>query len=373
MNPEELQKSIQILEKAEHIALVLPAETSPDILASAEVLTQTLTQKGKRVGFLIKPDTGAAIHPESYTSLHSPELLLKEFIISMETSNSPISQLRYEHENNRVDIILSPKTKLLAAESVSFREGKTLCDCVIALGIPDIEIFGSSHGYESSLFTDTPIINLDTHPKNTHYGETNIVLPEKSSLSELVYEYLVDVYKEPLPAEQATLLLSGIIYETDHFKSPAANADTLLAASELTRLGAKHHDAFSLAKSQEPLGLIQLFGRASVRSRIDHECKIVWSFLTAEDFAKTSRSPADIPQVLTRLKGEFAAEKLCILLWQEDGKEVSGIATGIKHFLDALYSRTGGELDKTTLKIGGTYPAFKDAEEHLSELLKAIL
>lgn len=373
MNPEELQKSIQILEKAEHVALVLPVETNVDILASAEVIAEALSLKGKRVGFLIKPDTNCAVHPETYTTLQNPELLLKEFIISLDTREAPASQLRYERENDRIDIILSPKTKPLSATAVSFREGKTLCDCVIALGVEDLELFGSAHGYESSLFTDTPIINLDIHPKNTRYGETNIVLSEKSSLSELIYEYLVDVYKEPLTADQATLLLSGIIHKTDQFKSNTANADTLLTASELTRLGAHHHDAFSLAKPQAPIGLIQLFGRASVRSRVDEEQKIVWSFLTVEDFEKTSRTETDIPKTIERLKSEFASEKLCILLWQEEGKEVSGIITGPKHILDTLNTRTGGEVYDSSLKIGRTYATFKEAEEHISELLKEIL
>lgn len=374
MNPDELQKSIQILEKAEHVALLLPPETNADILASAEVLTGLLSSKGKRVGFLTAPNIENTIHPESYAALKAQSSLLKEFVISLDTAKSPASELRYERQPDHIDIIISPKQNPIVKEAISFRQGKTLCDCVLALGILDLETFDSAGIYDASLFTETPIINLDINPKNTRYGETNFVIPEKTSLAELVYDYLVAIYKEPLNATHATMLLSGIIQETDGFKSPRTNADTLLAASELTRLGASHHDAFTLARARVPLGLIQLFGRASVRSRIDQEHPIVWSFLTAEDFEKTGRFVKDIPDVLARLKSEFASESLCVLLWQEqENGAVAGIMNGTKRILDTLHSRIGGELDNTSLTMAGSYQSFKEAEETIGALLKEII
>lgn len=374
MNPDELQKSIQILEKAEHIALLLPPETNADILASAEVLTGLLSSKGKRVGFLTAPNIESTIHPESYAALKAQSSLLKEFVISLDTAKAPASELRYEHQHDHIDIIISPKQYPIVKEAISFREGKMLCDCVLALGILDLETFDSAGACDASLFIETPVINLDINPKNTRYGETNFVIPEKSSLAELVYDYLVAVYKEPLSANHATMLLSGIMRETDGFKSLCTNADTLLAASELTRLGASHHDAFALAHARIPLGLIQLFGRAAVRSRIDQEHSIVWSFLTAEDFEKTTRSAADIPAVLARLKSEFASEDLCVLLWQEqENGAVSGIINGTKRILDTIHSRIGGELNNTSLTMDGSYQSFKEAEVTIGALMKEMI
>lgn len=374
MNPEDLQKTIQILEKAEHIALLVSQETTADIFAAAEVAAEIFSAKGKRVGFFVPPAVENALHPEIYTALKHPPILLKEFIIALDTAKSPVSQLRYERETERLNIILSPKTQPLSQEFVSFREGKTLCDCVVTLGIEDIEALNTVYSSDAPLFTETPLINIDIHEKNTRYGEANIVLPEKTSLSELAYEFFVAVYKEPLTSAQATILLSGIMQETDGFKSPRTNADTLLTASELARLGANHIEAYALAKSHAPIGLIQLFGRASVRSKLDQEQGIVWSFLTTEDFEKTERTSSDIPQVLLRLKSEFTSERLCILLWQEFvSNEVSGIISGTKDALEALQKHTGGVLNHASLQIGRTFSTFKEAEEFLSALLKEIV
>ncbi len=374
MSPEDIQKSIQLLEKSEHVALIFPPETNADCCASAETIAKTLSSKNKRVGFLTPPNTETMPRPEIYGMLQKPSFLLKEFIISLDTTHAPASELRYEREEERIDIILSPKTKALSSDMVSFREGKTLCDCIISLGISDIDLFDSLHIFDPSLFTEAPLINLDIQNKNIRYGEVNIITPDKSSLSELTYEFLVALYKEPLSAEYATLLLSGIIEQTDGFKPPRTNADTLLAASELTRLGARQDEAFALSSPRTPLALVQLFGRASVRSKIDHERHIIWSFLTSEDFEKTERSPADAPYVLTRLKSEFTSEKFCILLWQQqENNSVLGIITGTVPLLELILAHTGGELHNSILRLNTSYSSFRDAEEQLSELLTTIV
>lgn len=364
----DIQKAIELIEKSEHLGLLLPPRASFDCLAAAEVLARALDKKGKKAGIIGKnPVTPPA--PDVFRNLNSSSGLPREFIVSLDTSRSPISQLRYEKGENRIDIILSPKESSLLRDSVSFRDGKMLCDCIITIGVENIEEAAETISTDPDLFTATLIINIDNGPANKNYGEANIVDGSRSSVSELIYQFLSSANEGPLERDWATLLLAGIVQKTSGFKTGSTSADTLLASSELMRLGAKLEDAYELTKDAEPLGVAQLIGRASVRSRLDEDQKILWSFLTKEDFEKTGRSPKDISLVLKHLDASFPQHKASASLWQDPAdSKVYAALSGERQTLETIQSREGGEFQSPYLRLSQNFDSFREAEDKIAAL-----
>lgn len=373
----DIQNAITILEKSEHIAIVFPHVPTFDLLAAGEAFMRALREKEKDVGFLCDPNTLIPyIHPHEkiFLALSSATHLSREFIVSLHTTQTPVSQLRYEKLEEKIDVIFSPKHASLDASAVSFRHGKIQCDCAILIGVDRVESLNGGIDVPPEFFTETPLINIDNTPHNMSYGEVNLLDTARATLSEITYHTLTQILNQPLNADIATILLSGIIARTKGFTTPSTNADTLLVASELMRLGAKREDAFVSLLPSDPLSLIQLAGRASIRSRIDEENSILWSFITIEDFAKTNHTPEDIPAVLERLGREFPHIRTKIILWQNP--ETQLVQTALlaeQKIIGMLAEDIRGEYHQSCFILSPTFTNFREAEDTVETALEHAL
>lgn len=375
-NSEKISKTIELIEKAKHIGMVLPPETGVDELVSAEVFWRALENQGKQIGLLApleadKPLLGLA--GLGIKNLTNSSTLPREFVISLDTSRAPISEMRYEKEGELLNIVLSPASSRVKEDAISFREGKTLCDLIVALGVENIENVETKN-VEPSLFSQTPIINIDVAEKNKLYGEANLVDPGKISIAEIVYEFLTVFEGRPLGKDEATLLLAGLVEKSNGFDPSVTNADLALAFSELLRLGADYNLTRSIAKEGVSTGLLQLFGRATVRSKFDEKRGVLWSFLTPEDFEKTGRSPKDSSPVIERLDHLFGPHRLTALLFQEKKEyPVQAMLSGETRTLEAIHAREPGSFQSPHLLLSTPFQSFRDAEEYLSSLLSGVL
>jgi len=370
---QELQKAKDLIAKSEHIAILMPERPSSDCYVAAEAIARAAETQGKHIGFLpsIAPDAAKA--PEACVKILNPNPLIREFIISIETTTVPVAQLRYEKHADRIDIILSPKSSPIREDSFSFREGKIQCDCVIAIGVPDIDALPALAEVEPSFFTETPIITIGNTPDHKSYGEVNLVSAASVPLSQITYTLLAAVSGAKPDAATATLLLAGLMAHTDSFHAPA-QADTHAVAAELLDLGAEHGRAAQLAEMNQPFALRQLVARAAVRSKQSDGERVLWSFLTAEDFEKTGRLTTDTLHVSAALAHAFPNHQISILLWQDpEMRRVRASLRGERSLLDAVAAREQGAFQSPMLALTADFGSFSDAEERLVSLLREIL
>ncbi len=369
----DIQKAIELIEKSEHIGIILAKEASLDSVASSEVLAKILQERGKKIGLLAGPPKEAFPRRDLFLMLHSSARLPKEFVVTVNTSLSPVSQLRYEKSEGRIDIVLSPKSSPMTKESLSFRDGKVLCDCAITIGVADIDSLADLSEVGPEFFTEVPVINIDVSDHNKQFGEVDLVDSAKGSISEIVYELFTALKGGPPENESPTLLLAGILSATNGFRSPTTTADSLLAASEFVRLGAKSKEAFLLLGESRSLGSLQLFGRAAVRSKVDAGQGVLWSFITAEDFEKTGTSRHDITRVLAELDTAFPPHRVAAALWQDpQEKTVRATLSGERSVLKEVQARGGGEFKSPHLELSISYASFREAEDAISALLAGL-
>lgn len=367
----DITKAIDLLEKAQTVGIMIPPAPSIDAAASAEVFARTLASRGKTVG-LLAPVSSPSLDPDVFRFIASGSLMPREFIISVDTSSVPLSELRYEKRDSGVDIILSPKSSFFKEGFVSFREGKIRCDAVCAIDIPNVESVRLVRGVDPAFFTETPIIALGHNAQHEH-GEANLIDPEKSSSAEIIYRFLLEFPECVFDTEEANLLLAGILEQTDGFRSEKAGAETLLVSSELMRCGGTIPDARALARASYPMPLLQLLGRASVRSKIDEQ-GVLWSFLTTDDFEKTERTTHDIPFVMDWIRKEFPPSRMHALLWQNPhDAQISAMLSGEHEYLEKVREKRGGSYQSPDLLLDGSYRSFKDAEDDIRALLGEIL
>lgn len=370
---DEAEKARDILSAAEQVAILLPPRPSLDALAAAEAIARALAGQGKYIGFLPSVAADMPPMPEVLRHVSNPRPLIRERIIAIDTSQTPVGQLRYEKHDNEIEIILSPKSGAIREDAFSFKDGKIQCDALIAIAVPDIEeVPVEALGLTPQFFTETPIINISNADGQKEYGEVNLVSQGLASLSELAAVCVKQLDSRALDGDMATLLLAGLIHETSNF-APPVRIGAHLAAADLLEHGADHAAAASLAGAGMPFSLLQLIARAQVRSKETDDGRVLWSFLTAEDFEKTGRQAKDASRVCEALPRFFPPHETEVLLWQDPGtREIRSLIRAPHPILAALAERTQGTLSNPAFAPAETYLNFLEAEERIAALLREV-
>ncbi len=102
---------------------------------------------------------------------------------------------------------------------------------------------------------DATILKIDHHPSDDHFGQFNYVDPEASSTAEMVYR-LCRALRMPLDPALATLLYTGIAFDTGRFRFSSTTASALTIAGALVQAGANpQHIAEQLFYEYRPTTL----------------------------------------------------------------------------------------------------------------------
>ncbi|MBI2637690.1 MAG: hypothetical protein HYW88_02205, partial [Candidatus Sungbacteria bacterium] len=321
--------TIHLLKKSNAIALALSPEARADEIGSALALAAVLKRQGKRTGFFF---SGAIeerwapllleknVAPAEKGAPSASKSQLRDFVIVIDTKKTPVDEIKYEKKGDELYIIVSPKTVPIPKESVKTMETEKPYDCIITIGISSPEQFGKEFEENPLLFYEKPIINIDVSPKNEGFGEINLIDIVKSSLSECSYELIEKLSDEPLASREATRLLLGIIEKTENFKNIKTSPRVLEIASRLMESGADKDGIIRVLYKTKPLHMLQLWGRASVRSRFDARRRVLWTFLPREDFDATGTTTKDIRFVVDQTCEYFGVPSFHAVIFENPEK-----------------------------------------------------
>jgi phosphoesterase RecJ-like protein len=105
------------------------------------------------------------------------------------------------------------------------------------------------------------VINLDHHPTNTLFGDIYLVQPEAVSATEVVYGWLEHM-KQPLTREIALPLLTGLVTDTNGFRTSNVNTRTLQLAQLFMESGASLTEVTARTVGSKPYNTIELWRSA---------------------------------------------------------------------------------------------------------------
>lgn len=173
----------------------------------------------------------------------------------------------------------------------------------------------------SGLVADLPhgqLLNLDHHATNTGRGpHVAAVLPEASSVCEVLYFAARYLWLAPLEPDLATSLLCGIATDTGHFSNPATASPALEAAAGLLRAGARWDEVGRWTRRTRPLGVWQLWGTALQRLRYHPDRRLAVTFIRHREVLA---SGADgVEGVANFLGATCAVPTILVLREQGDG------------------------------------------------------
>src|SRR3989344_2641398 len=163
------------------------------------------------------------------------------------------------------------------------------------------------------------IINIDHHATNEKYGHMNMVVVGAASTTEVVYNFFKFNSIRITPS-MATALLTGLITDTDNFSNSATSHTSLIASSELLRLGANwtviHH---SLVQNKS-IAILKLWGLILSRLTKKENSDMAYTYLTIKDLTQYGINDDDVEGISNFLNKLDGAKVSLFIKETADGK-----------------------------------------------------
>lgn len=300
------QQTIELIKAAQKVLVFSHVNPDGDALGSMLALSLVLKKIGKEVTAVTSENL-----PENLKFLPCADHLsptfsgTKDFIISVNTSRTRVDKLSYKNvvEDNKLNVIITPVAGVFKPEDVTFSFGTYKYDLIIVLDSPDLERLGNIYDNNSELFYETPVINIDHHAGNDHFGKVNWVDLTATSTSEILVALIESLGRDKslLDADVATALLTGIIVDTGSFQNSNTTPKSFTVAAQLVAAGARQQEIIKWIFKTRALSTLKLWGRVLENVHEENIHNFIWSSVGRNDFAETQANDSATSGVLDEL------------------------------------------------------------------------
>jgi bifunctional oligoribonuclease and PAP phosphatase NrnA len=327
---DSTQNNIIDLVKRSSKILVLPSSPPDgDSLGSAIALYLVLKKIGKEVTVLCADQI-----PEIYDFLPSTQIIgdkltsSNDFVITLDCRKNTIESIKSSVESDKVNIIITPKDGQFSEQDVFFTKGKVEYDLIITVDTAELTQLRDIYEKNIELFQQIPIINIDHHISNTHFGKINYVDIMASSATELllplIEEFARREEKDLIDEDVATLLLTGIITDTGSFQNANTTPRSFERASKLIAYGARQQEIIQYVYKTKQLSQLKLWGRVLSKIQTDETHKIVWSSVSQQDFRDTGSTEDETGDIIDELMTNAPGAEVIILIKEKADGTISG-------------------------------------------------
>ena len=305
------QQTIELIKQAQTILVTTHKNPDGDAIGSLLALGQSLSAIGKTVTMVCNGEISALFsflpHLKDIKSTLDGG---REFIITIDTTQSSEGELKlgYKHDKTakKLSIVVTPSRGLLRKENVSFSSNLPHFDAVIALDVPDIERLGALYDDYTQIFFETPVINIDHHASNDHFGKINWVDLTATSTCEILVSLLESMSASNnntklLTDDVATYLLTGIITDTGSFQNASTTPKSFTVAAQLVGAGARQQEIIKRLCKTKPLTTLKLWGTVLSNITLEANPPCVWSAVSIEELDAVGATPAELTGVIDEL------------------------------------------------------------------------
>lgn len=362
------QQIVEAIKSSENILLLTHKNPDGDAVGSLIAFSLVLNKLGKN-SILVCPDDISSVFTYLPTDKVSKELKGKrDFVISLDVSSTSAEKFLYKVEDGRINFIVTPKSGEFSPEMVTFPGGKFKSDLIIVLDSLDLERLGKPFEENPDLFYETPVINIDHHAGNDHFGKINLVDLTATSTCEILVSIFEALSGDTslLTEEVATALLTGIITDTNSFQNANTTPKSLTVAAQLVAAEADQQEIIRRIYKTRTLSTLRLWGRVLTNIHDESNYRFIWSQLKRDDFLTVSATVDDANGVIDELLKTASGVDFVLLLAEKDdgihgslrsvakGIDVAGIAklfAGGGHALAAGFIIDQSDPAMTTEKI----------------------
>jgi phosphoesterase RecJ-like protein len=268
------------------------------------------------------------------------------------------------NESGIVDRYTSlPGIELVSNQIPQDADCLVVCDCGSINRVGDAQI--------SKVKSAKKLINIDHHISNDNFAQTNLVVTNTSSTSEIIYELAVAAGWK-LNTQAATCLMAGIVGDTGSFRYSGTSARTFEVAADLVKHGARPEKIFKDLYASPKLGAIKLQSESIANLVTEFDGQYAEILVTADMIAKHNASLDDTDGLAERAR-DIGGVKIGAAI-RQDGAiwRISLRSVSEKYNVSDLASTFGGGGHKQAAAFRSSKP-LDTVKALLREKVKEVL
>lgn len=228
-------------------------------------------------------------------------------------------------------------------------------DLVITLECPDRDRAGFPG------LAALPIVNIDHHPANLHYGEVNYVDIDAPAVGEMVWRMFVAAGVQP-SAAAATNAYVALSTDTGDFRYSNATGRAFRAAAEMVEAGADPTMVAYWIHGRRRAAAVKLLGEALSTLRFEADGRVAVLEVDEEAFHRSGAGPEDTEDVINHPRAIDGVRAVAFLKqWEPGIVRVSLRSTGqvnVRRVAEQFGG--GGHANAAGCTIEGNLAAVRD-------------
>jgi phosphoesterase RecJ-like protein len=324
------QQTVEQIKKAKKILILGHQKPEGDFLGAALALETALKNLEKTVEVVISDSL-----PEIYSFLPNTKNLKNEIemvegkILRIDTEKYPVSGMKYQKNDKHLDIILE-SDKNLKFQFVEIINGIPKPDLIIVLDTADVEKIDSAYDKNTELFFEVPVINIDHHAGNEYFGSVNLVDLTATSTCEILVSLFEALGVKIADPDTATCLLTGIIADTQSFRSPSTTPKSLTVAAQLLAAGGRQQEIITHLYKKRPMALLKLWGEMLAGISLDKTHRFAWTKVQMSELEGTGITATDVFDAADELLSNTPDADTILILCEVAKGKVKGKIKGAK-------------------------------------------
>lgn len=241
-------------------------------------------------------------------------------------------------------------------------------DLFIALDCADKQRLGAAVKY---LDTAERSICYDHHISNLGFAQENVIFPDSSSTSEVIYHVMEDGKISKAVAEA---LYMGLVHDTGVFRYSCTKPETMEIAANLLRKGVNGSYIIDTTFMEKTYVQNQILGRALLESIMVLDGACIISGIKRKDMDFYGVKPSDLDGIVSQLRLTKGVET-AIFLYETANQEYK-VSLRSKEKVDvsviAAYFGGGGHVRAAGCTMQGSfYDVVNNLTEHIEKQMKA--
>jgi len=189
-------------------------------------------------------------------------------------------------------------------------------DLLIALDCGDLKRTGLADDIQKIKARST-LINIDHHQSNDFFGHLNLVIPQASSTSEIMYNFF-KFHGLAIDKYMATNLLTGILTDTMNFTNAATTTESLKIASELLKIGARINQIITHIIQNKNFEVLKLWGNLLDKIEYNSEYNFAYTTITKNDLSAEQMSAESVDGLANFLSNLQDTDFILVLSEEEN-------------------------------------------------------
>jgi len=165
---------------------------------------------------------------------------------------------------------------------------------------------------------ELPVINVDHHLGNQHYGTVNWVDPAAPAVGEMIFR-LARTLKLRVDEETANALYLTLVTDTGGFRFSNATAAAFEAAADLVREGAQPAQVARWLYESRPLASLRLLAEMLPTLEVHAEGRVATARLTSEMYERAGASGGDAEGLIDYPRSVAGVDAVALVKALEDG------------------------------------------------------